>query len=301
MVIEQEPTRTETRAYLAPVVEGEDEVGLFAVIREGTQAYYRGVALWELLPSGSVHKKELASALDVAQTQGFIACANVSTEMILPHSTDSPESLISAMRAGNLVYDSIILTYWPFAIAVSRGFHQQGLDSDDLASIAVVGLYKAAATYDLTRCSFAGYAGSVVRNCILDAIRKEQVLRNHSCELTDAHISNMVFAPYDCRWAEDPEAAVIEQEERQMLRDHISRLPRGEQVVIALRYAERCSAKETAARTGRSVSGVHAVRRRIVHDLQEEFARGCVPSEYLVASPRGEKEFDVGSELKRTA
>ena len=166
-------------------------------------------------------------------------------------------------------------------VYIAKKFENTGIGIEDLISIGTIGLIKAINTFRSDKnIKLATYASRCIENEILMYIRKRS---NAKCEMS-------IDEPLNVDWdgnelllsdtigsdegniSEEIEAA----EERQMIRDAVSRLGERERIIIEMRYGmggrEEMTQKEVADALGISQSYISRLEKRIIKPLREEIA-----------------------------
>ena len=164
-------------------------------------------------------------------------------------------------------------------VYIARKFESSGAGIEDLISIGTIGLIKAVNTFCPSRnIKLATYASRCIENEILMYIRKNSGQRlevsideplNTDWDGNELLLSDVLGSD-----EVDVITEITEREERQAIRDCVSRLEDRERVIIELRYGlsggEEMTQKEVADLLGISQSYISRLEKKIIAKLKEE-------------------------------
>ncbi|MBQ7491137.1 MAG: RNA polymerase sporulation sigma factor SigE [Clostridia bacterium] len=167
-------------------------------------------------------------------------------------------------------------------VYIARKFENTGVGLEDLISIGTIGLIKAVNTYRPDKnAKLATYASRCIENEILMYLRKSV---NQRAEVSldeplktdwdgnELLLSDVLGTEPDCVMR-----PVEDDVERQILSVLLSRLPKRERVIIAMRFGlaggDELTQKEVADRLGISQSYISRLEKRIIRRLKSEMLR----------------------------
>ncbi len=166
-------------------------------------------------------------------------------------------------------------------VYIAKKFESTGIGIEDLISIGTIGLIKAINTFRSDKnIKLATYASRCIENEILMYIRKRS---NARCEMSideplnmdsdgnELLLSDTLGSDEECI-SDEIQAA----EERQLIREAVSKLSDRERVIIEMRYglggSREMTQKEVADALGISQSYISRLEKRIIGRLREEIA-----------------------------
>ena len=166
-------------------------------------------------------------------------------------------------------------------VYIAKRFETTGTGIEDLISIGTVGLIKAINTFNAEKSiKLATYASRCIENEILMYLRKNGGQR---CEVSIDEPLNVDWDGNELLLSDvlgsdevDVITEITEREERQAIRDCVSRLDDRERVIIELRYGlsggAEMTQKEVADLLGISQSYISRLEKKIISKLRKEIA-----------------------------
>ena len=167
-------------------------------------------------------------------------------------------------------------------VYIAKRFESTGIGLEDLISIGTIGLIKSVNTFRADKnIKLATYASRCIENEILMYIRKNSGQRlevsideplNTDWDGNELLLSDILGSD-----EVDVITEITEREERQAIRDCVSRLEDRERVIIELRYGlsggEEMTQKEVADLLGISQSYISRLEKKIIAKLREELGQ----------------------------
>ena len=164
-------------------------------------------------------------------------------------------------------------------VYIAKRFESTGIGLEDLISIGTIGLIKSVNTFRADKnIKLATYASRCIENEILMYIRKNSGQRlevsideplNTDWDGNELLLSDVLSSD-----EVDVVTEIAEREERQAIRDCVSRLEERERVIIELRYGlnggDEMTQKEVADLLGISQSYISRLEKKIIAKLREE-------------------------------
>ena len=164
-------------------------------------------------------------------------------------------------------------------VYIAKRFESTGIGLEDLISIGTIGLIKSVNTFRADKnIKLATYATRCIENEILMYIRKNSGQRlevsideplNTDWDGNELLLSDVLSSD-----EVDVVTEIAEREERQAIRDCVSRLEERERVIIELRYGlnggDEMTQKEVADLLGISQSYISRLEKKIIAKLREE-------------------------------
>ena len=164
-------------------------------------------------------------------------------------------------------------------VYIAKRFESTGIGVEDLISIGTIGLIKSVNTFRADKnIKLATYASRCIENEILMYIRKNSGQR-HEVSIdeplnTDWDGNELLLSDVLSSDEVDVVTEIAEREERQAIRDCVSRLEERERVIIELRYGlnggDEMTQKEVADLLGISQSYISRLEKKIIAKLREE-------------------------------
>lgn len=188
----------------------------------------------------------------------------------------SDETLMELLQADDSsAQDALIRRYTRVIRACARPYFLNGGDSEDLLQEGLLGLLSAIRSYDPSKSSFRTFAILCIRRSIISAVRAAQ--NNNNAILNDSLSIDQVLSEDGTSLpltAQDPEALIIDRDERRRLERELSRtLSDFEQHVLTL-YLKGLSYREMASalhRPSKSIdNAVQRIRRKYEAVCKEE-------------------------------
>lgn len=175
---------------------------------------------------------------------------------------DSDEDLVKRYKSGSQeAFNEIYSRYKDVVKYYGRNLYLLGADSDDLMQEGMMGLMKAANTYDGSKSAFKTYASACIKNCLYSAVKKFASNKNQALNLSDSLDDCKIISGFSL-FAPTPEDEVINNEKMRELRFKIySALSKREILVLEL-YLEGLSYAEIAEKVGKSVKSVDGALTR---------------------------------------
>ncbi len=171
-------------------------------------------------------------------------------------------------------------------VYIARRFENTGVNLEDLISIGTIGLIKAIGTYRRDKnIKLATYASRCIENEILMHIRKISAQKteisleepiNMDGEGNELLLSDILGTDEDVVFR-----ALEEDVDLRLLRQVLSKLPRREKEIVAMRYGlegqRELTQKEVAKIMGISQSYISRLEKRIMLRMRKEFNKltGC--------------------------
>ncbi len=156
--------------------------------------------------------------------------------------------------------DDLITDNIPFAYYMANTFKNSAVEIEDLHSVALIGLVKAAKQWDPKRgAKFTTYAGIVIKYEILQLLRKENKRLSHiACSLQDETVEGLTLGDMipDTKRFEDSSISKIS------LGEQLYRLSDTDKKVWRMR-AREMTQREIGVRLGVSQVGVSRSLKRI--------------------------------------
>ena len=167
-------------------------------------------------------------------------------------------------------------------VYIAKRFESTGIGLEDLISIGTIGLIKSVNTFRADKnIKLATYASRCIENEILMYIRKNSGQRlevsideplNTDWDGNELLLSDILGSD-----EVDVMTEITEREERQAIRDCVSRLDERERVIIELRYGlnggDEMTQKEVADLLGISQSYISRLEKKIIAKLWEELGQ----------------------------
>ena len=167
-------------------------------------------------------------------------------------------------------------------VYIAKRFESTGIGLEDLISIGTIGLIKSVNTFRADKnIKLATYASRCIENEILMYIRKNSGQRlevsideplNTDWDGNELLLSDILGSD-----EVDVVTEITEREERQAIRDCVSRLEERERVIIELRYGlnggDEMTQKEVADLLGISQSYISRLEKKIIAKLREELGQ----------------------------
>jgi len=147
-------------------------------------------------------------------------------------------------------------------------FRNAGVEDEDLAQEALVGLLAAVRTYDSGAASFRTYASACIRNRIISAVRgsglARQIPQSEIVSIDNGEESHLPMQ--DC--ADDPAQLVLQKEEASRLQEWLRGLLSKREYQVLMMYLAAYAYEEISSHLGISVKAVdnslQRVRRKLV-------------------------------------
>ena len=164
-------------------------------------------------------------------------------------------------------------------VYIAKRFESTGIGLEDLISIGTIGLIKSVNTFRADKnIKLATYASRCIENEILMYIRKNNGQRHEvSIDVplnTDWDGNELLLSDVLSSDEVDVVTEIAEREERQAIRECVSRLGERERVIIELRYGlaggDEMTQKEVADLLGISQSYISRLEKKIIARLREE-------------------------------
>ncbi len=164
-------------------------------------------------------------------------------------------------------------------VYIAKRFESTGIGLEDLISIGTIGLIKSVNTFRADKnIKLATYASRCIENEILMYIRKNNGQRHEvSIDVplnTDWDRNELLLSDVLSSDEVDVVTEIAEREERQAIRECVSRLGERERVIIELRYGlaggDEMTQKEVADLLGISQSYISRLEKKIIARLREE-------------------------------
>lgn len=167
-------------------------------------------------------------------------------------------------------------------VYIAKRFDNTGVELDDLVSIGTIGLIKAISSFDPEKnIKLATYASRCIENEILMYLRKISRIRTEVSldEPLNVDFEGNVLLLGDVLGT-DPDAVfhdVESTDEKEMLKRSFDKLSERERLIVELRFGldgrEEMTQKEIAEMMGISQSYISRLEKKIVAELQKEFAK----------------------------
>lgn len=207
---------------------------------------------------------------------------------------ETERQLIQAAQAGDhQAFDRLVEKYQDhlYRLMVRACHHPQ--DAEEVASEAFARAYERLCQFE-GRSAFVTWLGRIATNL---CFRRREKLELPTTPLEDPSgrdIGRPAESPDAARL--NPEMQVLKEEMKQKIRSAVAELPEPDQTVLRLRDIEQCSAVETAAQTGLTVSAVkarlHRARARLRQRLSSYFLEGLESGEQTCEGPSGRSRAD---------
>ncbi len=183
--------------------------------------------------------------------------------------------LILRSRAGDVeALEELLEIYRPLVMSRASSYHVKGLEIDDFAQEAMIGLYQAISTYDPSRGTpFAALAETTVENRLIDRWRKAKRDKDKAFQEalsleTPLTEDREVTLGQTLEADGDPEDLVLAAERfRQVMDFFEAELSAYEQQVAKARMRGQ-SYKEIAAELGRREKSIDAALQRVRRKLR---------------------------------
>lgn len=161
--------------------------------------------------------------------------------------------------------DVLLNSYKGLASTIARKYHLMGGDTEELLQEGMIGLYRAIYSYDPEKnSSFKAYAGRVIENKIIDAIR-------HATSKSNQILTDSVFVDDDDSILSDdptPETNYISAENTsELLKEIEGKLGRFEKQVMHY-YISGFSYGDIAEKLGKSTKSIDNALSRIRKKLE---------------------------------
>lgn len=175
--------------------------------------------------------------------------------------------LVALYRSGKTdAFDDIYSRYARTVKSISRSYFLLGGDGDDVAQEGLMGLLKAANTFDESAgASFRTFATMCITSNIKTAIRLASGKNN-------SPLNNAVGLEDGSGAAVDTEELVIDNENKRELTEKIAAVLSPLESEIFRLYLEGMSYRDIAAETGKTYKGVDSAVQRIKKKLYDLFA-----------------------------
>lgn len=170
-----------------------------------------------------------------------------------------------------LILENMRLAYW-----VANGFRSTGADLEELQATALLGLVKAAKSYQPEKgTKFNTYAVPVMKGEILKYLKKERRQLKACCSLQDEVLEGCL------REETIPDDYHFEQsaEDRIMLQEVMARLTERERCIVRMVVLDNMTQTEAGIALGVSQTHVSRILKRI-RERERERERVCVCTHY---------------------
>ncbi len=197
-----------------------------------------------------------------------------------PLSQEEESTLLSRLTDGSSdVRSTLIERNLRLVVYIAKKFENTGIPIDDLVSIGSIGLIKAVSTFDVSKnIRLATYASKCIENEILMYLRRTMKTKfeisfdeplNVDGEGNELCLSDVKGTPPDLIYYD-----LEKEDDKQMLRLVLSRLPWRERTIVDLRYGlkdgvERTQ-KQVADMLGISQSYISRLEKKIMQRLQKD-------------------------------
>jgi RNA polymerase sigma factor, sigma-70 family len=174
---------------------------------------------------------------------------------MMNYSELSDLELLNLVKNGNMDAEDVLISRYIYKVRIiSRSFFLAGADNEDLMQEGLIGLLSAIRNFDLNRnVSFATYAGSCIKNRIIDLIRKTDTIPVSLSELEESEADDSY----------NPENLVIDEENfREKLESYKIKLSPFEFKVIKM-YLHGLSSSEMAMALNKKTSSIYNAMERI--------------------------------------
>jgi len=198
-----------------------------------------------------------------------------------PLSHEEEDEVLSRLDTDENARPMLVEHNLRLVVYIAKRFENTGFGIEDLISIGTVGLIKAINTFHPEKnIKLATYASRCIENEILMYIRKRSGSR---CEVSIDEPLNVDFDGNELLLSdvlgseEDTVSYELEQrEERQVIREAVSRLGERERLIIGLRFgldgSREMTQKEVADMLGISQSYISRLEKKIIAKLKADIA-----------------------------
>ncbi len=169
-------------------------------------------------------------------------------------------------------------------VYIAKRFENTGIGIEDLVSIGTIGLMKAINTFKADRnIKLATYASRCIENEILMYIRKNSHSKNDISLEEPLNVdwdgNELLLCDVLGTEEDSVHAGIEKQEEKNIIREAVSRLNDREKRIIEMRFGlthpegQEMTQKEVADTLGISQSYISRLEKRIIAELKEKIAR----------------------------
>ena len=202
------------------------------------------------------------------------------TEMLPPPlDQDKEQEMIERLGEDKIAASTLIEHNLRLVVYIAKKFENTGIGLEDLTSIGTIGLIKAINTYKADKnIKLATYASRCIENEILMYIRKNSNRRveisideplNTDWDGNELLLSDVLGTDEDEIYRE-----IVENEDRKIIYDAISKLNKREQKIVKLRFGlcgcKEYTQKEVADMLGISQSYISRLEKKIMKRLKKE-------------------------------
>lgn len=177
------------------------------------------------------------------------------------------EQLVEQSHLGNIeATDCLMIRYKPMVISLCGSFFIKGGDRNDLIQEGMIGLFKAVRDYSLDKqTSFKSFATLCIKSQIKDALK---FFNRKKHKNLNSSISLDLPAMADIACSDNPESAIIENEERETLKDDIINSLSKYEIEVLNLFLERKSYRDIAEITGKSSKSIDNAIQRIKNKIR---------------------------------
>lgn len=201
-----------------------------------------------------------------------------------PPLTPEEESyMLQSLEKGNENVRRVLIEHnLRLVVYIARRFENTGINIEDLISIGTIGLIKAINTYNPEKkIKLATYASRCIENEILMYLRKNSGQKSEVSFdeplNTDWDGNELLLSDILGTDADSVLKPIEDDVERELLIQALSKLPRREAEIIAMRFGlfgmEEKTQKEVADKLGISQSYISRLEKRIISRLRKELSK----------------------------
>lgn len=177
------------------------------------------------------------------------------------------ELILRAQQGDKAAENELIEKYSPLAKSVSAGFFINGGTNEDLFQEAVMGLYSAIRTFDMSNGAvFSSYAYTCMRHAVVDAVKKSLGAKHSALNNFVPILEIAGELPVS-----DPEDELIRREQRREFLLKISKLLSAFEFKATVMYLDGLSASEIAQTLQKTPKSVGNAIARAKNKLQKSY------------------------------
>ncbi len=176
------------------------------------------------------------------------------------------EELVLRYQSGDkTVWEELYSRYKPRVLKTARRFFLNGGEPEDLAQEGMCGLVSAVSGYKTGAGSFSAYAGSCIRNRIVDAVKKNNGAKHSALN----NFLPIIEVGEEWLSTENPEDEVIKREDKSELLLKMSKILSALEFKAVVMYTEGMTMAEISSALGKSMKSVDNALNRAKNKLQK--------------------------------
>ncbi|MGI6702005.1 MAG: sigma-70 family RNA polymerase sigma factor [Christensenellales bacterium] len=175
------------------------------------------------------------------------------------------EELVGLSREGDtLSTERLMSRYKPLVLLIAKSYFLSGGDRSDLIQEGMIGLFKAVRDYSEDKnARFKSFATLCIKRQIIDAVRAGN-RRKHNALNNFIPLDELVMAT-----TEDPENAILIDEEQKVLTESINNVLSRYEIKILKLFLDRKSYKEIAEIAGKDIKSIDNALQRIKRKIKD--------------------------------